>query len=288
VSHDNPSKSANKKPPEEEQIAAWLADFKPQPSARFYQRMESAPWVKTSRAAKKVKNQPGWIARLSGAPSLRIAAAAAALLAFIIIGTLASPALRAVAQQLMHFFIPAQDDRISVQVTMPFPGEAGSFESADYFSLSLSEAQSLAGFPIKEITRLPPGYAFSGAHFDPTLKAAALRYSDHGSFLVLTQRPSDKVEEYFSVGASAAVETVEVHGVQGEYVTGGWRVTPQESARIETAVPGTQVSLGAYWDPSLPQETLRWQEAGMAYEIRAAGADRPNRDELLEMAGSIR
>jgi hypothetical protein len=288
VSHDNPSISANNKPPDEEQIAAWLADFKPQPSARFYQRMKSAPWVKASRAANNAKSRPGWIARLSGAPSLRIAAAAAALLAFIIIGTLASPALRAVAQQLMHFFIPAQDDHISVQVTMPFPGEAGSFESADYFSLNLSEAQDLAGFPIKEITRLPSGYAFSGAHFDPTLKAVALRYSDHGSFLVFTQRPSDKVEEYSNIGASASVETVEVRGVQGEYVTGGWRVGPQESARIETAVPGTQVSLGAYWDPSLPQETLRWHEAGMAYEIRAAGVDRPELDDLLEMAGTIR
>ena len=95
--HDNPSKSENRKPPDEEQIAAWLAGFKPQPSARFFQRMESAPWVKASRGAKTTRSQPGWIARLSGAPGLRIAAAAAVLLAFIIIGTMASPALRAVA-----------------------------------------------------------------------------------------------------------------------------------------------------------------------------------------------
>jgi hypothetical protein len=288
VSHDNPFKSENQKPPDEERIAALLAGFKPQPSARFYQRMESAPWMSASREAKNAKSQPGWIARLSGAPGLRIAAAAAILLAFIIIGTMASPALRTVAQQLMHFFIPAKENRISVQVTMPSPGEAGSFESADYFSLNLSQAQNLASFPIREIAELPSGYTFSGAHFDPTLNAVALRYADHGSFLVLTQRPSDEVEEYSSVGASAAVATVEVRGVQGEYVTGGWRVARQESARIETAVPGTQVSLDAYWDPSLPQETLRWQEAGMVYEIRAAGPDRPNLDELIKMADSIR
>jgi hypothetical protein len=219
---------------------------------------------------------------------LRVAAAAVFLLAFIIIGTLASPTLRAFAEQLMHFFVPSQEDHISVQVTIPFPGRPGSFESPDYFSLDLSEAQKLAGFPIQQIGRLPSGYAFSGAHFDPNLKAVSSRYSKDSSFLVFTQRPSGKVQEYFSVGASAAVKTVEVRGIQGEYVTGGWRVSPQESARIETAVPGTQVSLAAHWDPSLPQDTLRWQERGMIYEIRAAGTGRPNLDELLEMAGSIR
>lgn len=288
MSHENFSRSENQEPPDEERIASWLARFKPQPSARFYQRMESTPWMKALRIDNNVERRTDWTARLSGAPTLRVAAAAAFLLAFIIIGTLASPTLRAFAEQLMHFFVPSQEDHISVQVTMPFPGRPGSFDSPDYFSLDLSEAQNLAGFRVQEITRLPSGYVFSGAHFDPNLKAVSSRYSKDGSFLVLTQRPSGQVEEYFSVGASAAVKTVEVRGLQGEYVTGGWRASPQEGSRIETAVPGTQVSLEAYWDPSLPQETLRWQEEGMVYEIRAAGAGRPNLDELLEMTGSIR
>ena len=93
-----------------------------------------------------------------------------------------------------------------------------------------------------------------------------------------------------AVGASAPVEIVIVRGVPGEFVTGGWMATDANDRIQATAAPGTQVSLGVYWDPTLPQRILRWQEGNILYEIlstKTAQGITIDKDELIAMAESI-
>jgi hypothetical protein len=206
----------------------------------------------------------------------------------LLIGTLAMPSLQAVAQQIMHYFIPAQKDQRSIEVTVPYPGDSGDFGTPAYFSLSLTQAQAKVDFPLTQIQQLPSVWAFSGAHYEASLNSITLRYQVNGSTLYLTERPTDAVEEYSSVGASAPVETVTVGEVAGEYVQGGWHLTSEGNSPMKTGVPGTQVSLEIFWDPDLPQQTLRWEREGIVYEIRFAGKSLLSKQALIEIAESIK
>ena len=263
----------NNHKPDEQEIERLLARFRPRPSARFYRQMRSAPWKKSN----PIKGaMPG---------NRQLAFAVLAVLVLVVAG-LASPAVRTMAGQIMHFFLPAAGDQMAIQVTIQ-PEEPALMSTAASFPLSLEEARSRVNYPLKEIPVPPDGMVLNGARYNPELDSIALRYQGEGKILVLTQRPLGAVEEYSSIGASAPVETLQVRGEKAEYVTGGWQVKPGEGERLMTAVPGTEVSLGVYWNPDLPQKMLRWEEGGMMYELLSSGPS-IGKDKLLSIAETIR
>jgi hypothetical protein len=268
MAKEEPSNQNKALPPSEEDMEALLSYIKPSPGKRFYTLMEKAPW------------ESRW--RRPSLQALRLLAAGGLILIVFLSVTFTIPSVQAAARQLLHFFVPSNSDQRVVQAQFPLPGS----EMDVYYALSLDQAQKDAGYPLKTIALLPDKMVFRGAHFEPSLKSVALRYTDGIDNLILTQHPLGNVEEYSSIGASATVEPVQVHGVQGEFVSGAWRLQASQATFQEPSLPGTQANLGLYWDAGLPQHILRWQEGGMAYEIICSG-EAIAKAELIKVADSI-
>jgi hypothetical protein len=268
VKEDFPIRDQGQKPTEEE-IEALLSVLRPQPGKRFYQLMANAPWQE-----RPMRFKP-WVLRSLAVTALVVIIALAAAVTI--------PSVGATARQLLHFFLPSTSDQETLTAPFPLPGS----QMETYYSLNLEQAQKEAGFTLKTITLPPENMVFSGAHVDPLLKAAALRYTDGQDNLIFTQRPLGKVEEYSSIGASATVEPVQVRGLQGEFVSGAWRQKANQVSIKETSLPGTQTDLGLYWDAGFPQHILRWQENGMAFEMIYTG-DKIGKANMIEIANSIR
>lgn len=264
---------------DEAKIETMLKNFRPQPGPRFYRRMESAPWNKAD-----LQQRDGRRALLR---NRRVLLTMTFVMLAMVAAALFSPALRTMAQQIMFFFLPATSDNLAVQVTVPSFADSGYQTSPENFKLELSVVEELADYPVKQINRLPEGLVFSGAHYDPFLRAVTLRYAGAGRTLLLNQRPIGDIEEYGSIGASAPVEPVQVRGVSGEYVTGGWRIAAGDEVNLMTATPGTQVTVAVDWDPNLPQQNLRWQENGMVYYIVSSSDKDLDKEQLILIAESI-
>jgi hypothetical protein len=284
---------SEQRPPSEEQIISYLEAFQPHPSEEFFLRMESAPWRATDEDRSSIFNFMDWLTGMSNSfhiPGMRVALASTLLLLVIILVTLASPKLQAVAQQILQFIVPAPTDELALQVTAQPSGTIEPLNAAERYPLTITQAEGLSGYPLRVIVNLPDGITITGAQYNPNLRAVTMRYAGTGQTLLFTQRPVGEIMEYASVGASAPVEIVIVRGVPGEFVTGGWIVTDTNDRIQATAAPGTQISLGVYWDPTLPQHMLRWQEGNMLYEIlstRTAYGVTIGKEELISLAESI-
>jgi hypothetical protein len=259
---DNSPGSDPGSPADEAQIAALLEQIRPSPSNRFYLRMAGAPW-KRSRDS-----------RLFAWRSLRLAMVGFVLLVVAATAMLSAPALRAAARQWMNFFIPNPTETFQLDLTAPSPGNLNVYDSPGYFPLSLAEAEQQAGFApgelsLTEVSAVLTGLEFAGAHYDAELNLLISRYSVDGRSLYLSKRLAGTIQEYSSIGPQALVEKVIVHGVEGEYVAGGW-VTTQ--ALPATPQPGDPPGLEATWDPGLPQRILRWQQGEFRFEILASAS----------------
>lgn len=280
--------------PDEKRISDLLGRFKPTPSARFYQRMESAPWVTGGTSVEQDRQgviSSLWNSHLGLAGKqfrpLRPLAVSLGVLLLVFAGMMVFPSVRAQASIVLRYFLRLTNDQPSVMVTVPALGDPTSFGTTGYFGLTLDQVEAQASFPILEIGALPTGMAFTGAHYNPVWQLASLRYEGNAQSLVLTQRKLGVVEQVQTVSADAPVETVQVDDRIGEYVAGGWIVAPGSEQVLQTAIPGTQVSLGIVWDPNLPQQILRWQDDGVAYEILASGKSF-TKTALLDMAASLK
>ncbi len=287
MSNPDLSSSPSKLPPDEERLAALLERLRPRPTARFYHRMASAPWKSAAPEARRFRAWP------SRRAAMRALAAGAVLLALAVLSVFVFPPLNATARRLMSFFAPSPSLSLELEVTAPSPGDPNIFGAPGYFSLTLVEAERLAGFPVRQIplaegSNSIPGLVFDGAHYDSLLQAVTLRYSTQAGSLFLTQRKLGSIKEYNTIGPGAPVEQVSVHGIQGEYVTGGWIPVHPLAA---TSQPGTQVSMDVVWDPTLPQHILRWQEGDFLYEILTSASlgskIELEKETLVEIAESI-
>jgi hypothetical protein len=269
MSKDEPIRQVEAQPPSEDEIVALLSQIQPRPGRRFYQKMDHAPW----------EGLHSWLPQRVVHPL-----AVAAIMITIILGAAFTiPSVQATARQLLNYFLPSSSDQRTVLAPFPIPGS----NLEIYYGLNMEQAQQQAGYSLKTLGALPDNMAFAGAHFEPSLKAVALRYTNGTNDLIFTQRLLGNVEEYSSIGASATVEPILVHGVQGEFVSGAWRLQTNQSSIQATSNPGTQAKLGLYWDADLPQHILRWQENGMSFEIISTG-DALRKEELVEIANSIR
>jgi hypothetical protein len=243
--------------PEETRLETLFHRFNPHPTERFYRRMASAPWNKAPL--------PRYTSHLL--PWRKLAVASVVIL-LVFTGLLAFPQISVMARQMLSFFLARSSDQMTVQITIPASGESRDFSSEGYFSLTPEEAGALAGYPVKDlpvgVQDLIPALQFTGAHFDPDIKTITLRYSVGTQNLYLSQHPTKGIEEYEAIGPSALVEQATVSEVQGEFVTGGWKL---EHENTTPSGRGTQVSMDIRWDASLPRMTLRWRKDGMLYEI---------------------
>jgi len=254
---------------DENEISELLSSIQPRPSQRFHRRMAEQSWVR--------KDHPSPRFRIH-AQQLGILVGLAFLLVLLL--SLATPTLKVVAQRLIQFFLPTISDQTVVQITLE---ETSS--PADNFPLTISQAESLAGFDAHTPSLLPEGYSLTGASYHPERNAIVLDYHTEapGQMLRILQRPSS--EEYQQIGASALVETIQVDAVTGEYVTGAWTIPEVESA-IEATELGKTPPLLAIWNPEAEIQMLRWVENEMLFEIIFSSGN-PNQSDYLSKADLI-
>ncbi len=255
--------------PEDERIAALLARIQPRPGQRFRERMARQPWNRAGSAAPRGW-QPAWVR-----PAL------AGLVLMLLVGiALGSASLQALAEQFSHYFLPSNSDQTTIQLPTP------SAPTNVVAGLTIAEAESLAGFPAHLPARLPAGFSFQQALFQPVRQAIVLEYAAKSPSLVLriTQRLAS--QEFQSIGAGALVELVEIGSSVGEYVRGGWRI-PEVESEFETG-PARQ----ATWDSQAEIQFLRWQRDGRLYEIIFGGgtpetSQSLEKEDLITLAESI-
>ena len=278
---DQLNKSTISHAPDETEIESLLGRFQPTPRESFYSRMEKAPWITgTSRKNENFLSTSVLIRK----PMLSISIL---LLFLLLIGISFIPSVQAVARQIFYSFIPAPSDQIEVQVVLSNPGDLFHYSDPDNFNFSIQEIREQAGFVVKEISQIPEGLILVGSRFDPSYNAIIILYQGDNYKLFLTQRPTEKGKDIFSVGSTAQVNQVMIGNRQGEFVSGGWKAISTQTI-LDTDTPGSQTSINAIWDNSLPQYTLRWQDEGFVYELRTIGVGSPSQSELISLANELK
>lgn len=273
--------SSDRSTPDESRIERLLSSFKPQPTHRFYKKMSAAPWQKSILAT------PTGISSYRK-PSRRFVWGLAGLFVIIIILSVATvPPVRAIARQIFFSFIHAPSNQLEAEITLTRPGDSLDFSDPANFTLSVDEVRQKAGFVVKQISTLPAGLSLIGSRFDSSYNTVTLLYLADTYKLFLTQRSLGNSQDVFSIGASANVELVKIGDIQGEFVKGGWKVTSVQPTSV-SQTQATGVDVHAIWDNDLPQYTLRWQAAGIAYELRTLGEGAPAQSGLIFLANELK
>jgi hypothetical protein len=243
--------------------------------------MENAPWIiGTSLKKENFLNTSVLIRK----PMLSISIL---LLFILLIGISFIPSVQAVARQIIYSFIPAPSDQIEVQVILSNPGDLFHYADPGNFNFSIQEIREQAGFVVKEISQIPEDLVLVGSRFDPSYNAVIILYQGDNYKLFLTQRPTEKGNDIFSVGSTAQVDQVMIGDRQGEFVRGGWKAISTQTISA-TESPGSQTRINAIWDSSLPQYTLRWQDEGFVYELRTIGVGSPSQSVLISLANELK
>jgi hypothetical protein len=252
--------------------AELLAKFEPIPGARFYDRMDKAPW--TPRGKQAHLRRSFLISFVS--------------LLLVFGGVLVSPSGRVLSNRITQFFQPAQSTTLSLLTSTPSGDEPSGSSGllVREFSLLKSEAQAKVEFPLKEPSWLPEEALFDGAYHDPQLNTVIFRYKDNNQSLFFSQRELGGINEVTSVAPGIPVEKVLIHSDEGELVRGGWQFTKTPQP-FQTPVPNATLVVDLFWDPELPQTVLRWQTEEKAFELMLVGEGRLDDQTLIQIARSI-
>jgi len=254
--------------PANEEIENLIRQLRPMPSKGFYQRMENAPWRKSSKYS--------WYKQWGFAVAL--------VSIVILVGLMMFPPFRAMARNWISYFLPGTQDHLELSVDQLDHQQLFQYASPDNFPYSVEQITSLAGFKVSQPESLLPGMELIGCRYEAGTQTIIMLYQGAGYNLFLSQRPIDAGQEYFSIGASALVESVWIGEIQGEYVSGGW-ISQSIQPAPETKQPA---ELLVQWDNSLPQHTLRWQFQNYAYQLRSTGSTSPQKADLIALAAGIR
>jgi hypothetical protein len=163
------------------------------------------------------------------------------------------------------------------------------------YAQSVDQVQQSAGFKLSLPTRLPETLTFLGARFDPDQKTAAAFYwfnafSGSTDGLSVSEQPTngtndcnlcgfvlgdgtdlDKQAPGKLISKDAKINLVQIGGVSGQYVEGGWSGTDK----------------GWVWDADPYNRSLRWQANGTAYELSYFGGE-IEKEDMLTIAQSIK
>jgi hypothetical protein len=256
------------KVPPPEYIENLLRQLQPKPSPRLYKRLDNAPW----------QPRPGLhlLRRWGLAMTL--------LVCLILAAILLSPPLRAMARNWMLYFLPDNQDQIELSIEQLDPQELYQYATPGNFPYSVEQINSLAGYHVSPPVALLPGMVLIGGRYESGTQTTVLLYQGAGYNLFLSQRPIEAGQEYFSIGASADVESVSIGEIHGEYVAGGW----VKLSSIPTAEQNAPNELRVEWDETLPQYTLRWQDQDFAFQLRSTGITSPQKTDLIALAQTIR
>jgi hypothetical protein len=212
-------------------------------------------------------------------PSLS-ARAVRVVLAVCLVGlvVLTTPLGRVWAQEFIQFFTRLNTDTLPVQSWQLTPQPTLAPDPANILEakLSVKQVAELSGLDVNEPAWLPQRLTLVGATYDSPRSLVRIFYRlAESNGLVLKEEfysSPDACSLCEEVGASASVEHVQVEDTSGEYVQGVWKLTDQ----------------GPVWENDPYLQTLRWQTAGVAYELQYMGPpDAITKADLVNIANSL-
>ena len=188
----------------------------------------------------------------------------------------------------------AQSDSLFVRLDtdeIPFEQIGGyAFSNSFPGDASLETVQEMADVDVWTFGELPEGYKSAGfGYYAPEQRIDSTYEYESDEFfaqLMLIQHPAPPLQQGPDdiIGASAEVETVDVGGAEGEYVTGTWM---QEDASQATSI-GDDTPM--HWTEDVGQ-MLRWQRGGYQFTLTAyLHPDYPgylDRDALVALAATL-
>jgi hypothetical protein len=182
------------------------------------------------------------------------------IIALAAILTIAGTAL---AQQIIQFYTPNDDDRSAITL---YYSDAVDGPVERFVSPPLEAVASTVPFTVKLPTFLPPGYRVEAAQYNEALHALDVIYSceENPAYgFTLFQLSSGTELPPIDIGASALIETVQIGATSGELVRGGWSVVePAERPEGVTSLEAEMV-----WDNEVPLFSLNWESEGMRYSM---------------------
>jgi Tol biopolymer transport system component len=140
------------------------------------------------------------------------------------------------------------------------------------FSLTIQEAEELAGFDVLEPSYVPQGYAFQGAAYNAQSQAVTLQYISEDTPETTTLSIYQKRGEFPELGLPSESNTtpVAVANVIGEVAHGAWVYDSPD-----TTTPR--------WEESDGYVSIRWQRDGMSFTVDFLGGITTPPIELQEL-----
>jgi hypothetical protein len=235
------------KKPEEKQLETLLENLKPEPSERFYQKMENAPWQQNETEEKP---------KLIRFPYARAAAIVIISLCLLL---MTQPA-QSFAQWLASLFqiVPSET---TTSISLPIV-PTSTYVPSPSPSPALETLQANLAFTIRQPQNLH-GYIFHDAYTMPNSQTLIIGYVWAGENplargLSLYQSTDESMN--YQIGENAIVQAIEINGVYGEYVQGNWET-------IETTTSATQLSVRSQWDNTVQLHMLVWEIEGVTYQL---------------------
>lgn len=259
----------DEKIPDEFEIGELFSQIKPTPNPGFHKKMVHQPW-------NKLKQKPFWF-EFSRTQTI----ATISIVSLLIIGiAFVSPNLNTLARQLTQFFSPTMSNQVGEAIK-----SLETRQIEERFTLSIIDAEKLAGFKLKRITAPLNKFSFVGATYDELRGAIILQYTANSGGLVLRFSQQLLDPDYQGIDPKAVVEKVTIGKYNGEYVAGGWSISEVESDDDPKFNENTS---NAYWDPNVKLQTLRWTDGIYLFEIILAGGrdqiDYLDKQGLVELA----
>jgi hypothetical protein len=277
--------------PDIEEIETILRSFKASPDEQFYQVVVQSAWYRRPGAVGN-ERQPAFLSRRRGY-GLAFALLAVILLAGLILVT---PVGESFAETISRFFklSPSAHATETVSLT-PMPTNDPGYPYNQY-SLTVAQAEKLAGFKVKIPATLPEGLLFNGVKYESDLQKVSLFYSgskegnNRRSNIYLYVVEQKGAFENFNWGLcpNGTLRQVEINGWPAELAGGAvWVTTTEPTPGVEREWICQAVDPGAAMD-------LRWQEDSIRYDINIAQfvseGEHPQltEEDLIEMAESLK
>lgn len=163
---------------------------------------------------------------------------------------------------------PIVNDSIVEQNTTPEPLT---------FSLTINEAETLAGFDVLEPSYVPAGYTLEGIAYDLQTQKVVMKYvsQENSGLLFINQQPGVFI---YDPSTQANVTPVPIGNIEAKYVQGAWIYD-----KPETTTPR--------WDSSAAFYSLNWQKDSLTYSIDFIGGESvtpPLLSEFVAIAESLK
>lgn len=166
------------------------------------------------------------------------------------------------------------------------------FDIRDVYPLSLIEAEELSGFSLLTPSSLPETLSFLGVNFTEKKQTVTIYYKTIGreTGILISEQLVPKVgvcelcsfvrgefvydSEQFVVPEDAAIETVQIGSLTGQYLEGGWANKTNDIS-------------GWAWDSDPYRKSLRFQTGGLGVDVWSEGYSW-TKDDLIAIAASLK